>query len=154
MRLALLLISVLLLFAEPAAAQPFIRVRDFVDGELAAGDSVLPDGSRHDTYRFRAQPGEVYYLYLFAEFEGGWLDVGSRLGPACGAVCVRAEEDGEAGSTVMMQFIPERPGTHVIRAGGARGHGSGGAPPLSAGHARSATPSRNVSIAGRRRGFA
>jgi hypothetical protein len=122
--LSLAFVLVLLADAEPAGAQPFIRVRDFVAGEIAAGDSVLQDGSRYDTYRFRARPGEVYYLYLFAEFEG-WLDVGSRPGPGCGGACVRAEDDGEAGSTVAMQFIPERPGTYVIRAGGMRGEAGG-----------------------------
>jgi hypothetical protein len=123
MRLLLLLLTLAVL-AEPAAAQPFIRVRDFVSGDLAAGDSVLPDGSRYDTYRFRAAPGEVYYLYLFADFEG-WLDVGSRPGPGYGGACVRAEDDGKAGSTVAMQFIPERPGMYLVRAGGMRGAAGG-----------------------------
>lgn len=120
MRLLLVLATLASLIAAPVAAQPVLRVHDVVEGDLASTDSALQDGSRYDTYRFLAKPGHVYYLYLFGNFEG-WLDVGRQLGSGCGAVCARAEDDDEPGSTVAMQFVPERPGIHLVRAGAVPG---------------------------------
>jgi hypothetical protein len=116
MRLIPLLLVFALLAPAPVLAQQTIRPGDEVQGELSADDPTLTDGSHYDLWRFRAQAGRTYLVYLYSSDFDAFAAVGPRVVPVCGADCVEGDDDA-GGTNALVQFVPPETGTYLIRAG-------------------------------------
>lgn len=109
-----LILAAVVAGAVPAAAQSSIRPGQRVDGQLAASDPTLDDGSHYDTWRFRGEAGHVYAVTLQSNDFDAFLAVGSTADNDCDDCEV--DDDGAGGTDARVEFRADASGTYEIRA--------------------------------------
>lgn len=110
--------------AESATGATVLQAGTVVRGELRQGDSVLPDGSLHDDYTYRARRGERIAVRMDSNDFDAFLVVG-RAGGHVELDDAVGDDDGGGGTNARVEFTADRDGVLTVRANSVRRGESG-----------------------------
>jgi hypothetical protein len=110
-------VLVLLVFTVPladACAQGVIDFGEAVLGDLSSSDSMLPDGSYFDEWRFHGTAGTTLQVALASDAFDTFLNIGRDDSGAFNEL--KSNDDGPSGTDSELTYTLPNDGVYVVRA--------------------------------------